>query len=300
MTYRLPTIELSRPLAITESITATLIWASSFILAQVGLEQIGPLTIAGLRYSLAGLLLLPFLFRGRQSARYLSRQQWWRLFWIGMTAHAIGNGALFWGLHYLSATTLTFVSCFLPIPVLLLGIVQLKERPTFLQIVGLVITLVGSALFFSPGVSSTQWLGIGIALVGLLSFSYSMVLGRGIARDQQTSTLALTALPLLFGGLPLLSVAIAWEGAPQLSPLTWQVVLALTLFNTILAYMLYNHSMQTLTAFETNVFLNLAPIGTAVLAWYFLGETLSLFQVVGMFIVIGGVTLVQWHPSGAS
>ncbi len=76
--------------------------------------------------------------------------------------------------------------------------------------------------------------------------------------------------------------------------------LAITLFNTILADLLYNHSMQTLTAFETNVFLNLAPIGTAVLAWYFFGETLSLFQVVGMFIVIGGVTLVQWHPSGAS
>jgi drug/metabolite transporter (DMT)-like permease len=285
----------TRPLAIAESILATLIWASSFIVAKFGVADLGALTIAGARYLLAGLLLLPLLLVGRQSLRHLPRRLWGRLLLIGLTAHAIGNGAIFFGLNYLSPTTLTFLSCFLPVFILLLGVVQLHEIPTALQLVGLALTLVGSTLFFSTGISDGELLGLIIALLGLLSFSYSTVLGREIARDRQTSTLALTALPLAFGGLPLLVTAYVVEGAPTLSATAWQVILVLTLLNTILAYSLYNHSMQVLTAFETNIFLNLSPLGTAVLAWYFFGERLTWGQIAGMFIVISGVTLVQWQ-----
>lgn len=285
----------SRPQAIAESILATLIWASSFILAKFGVEEIGALTIAGLRYLLAGLLLLPWLLVGGRSILHLPRKLWWRLFLIGLTAHAVGNGALFFGLNYLSPTTLTFLSCFLPVFILGLGIVQLREVPTALQVAGLLLTLGGSLLFFSIGLGGGEVLGLAIALLGLLSFSYSTVLGREIARDQQTSTLALTALPLAIGGLPLLIFALVVEGRPTLSLTGWGVILALTLFNTILAYWLYNHSMQVLTAFETNIFLNLSPLGTAVLSWYLFNERLTALQIVGMLVVIVGVTLVQWR-----
>jgi probable blue pigment (indigoidine) exporter len=293
-------VKSSRPLAIAESIVATLIWASSFIIAHYGLGHIGPLTMAGLRYPLAGLLMLPFLFYGKQSIRHLSAKLWGRLFGIGLFAHALGNGAIFFAFNYLSATTLTFVSCFLPVPVLLIGIIQLGETPSLIQLIGLVITLVGSSLFFSSGLSGGEWIGIIVALFGLVCFSYSTILSRGIARQHQTSTLALTALPLIFGGLPLLGGALLAEGVPKLTPFVWEVVIALAVLNTVLAYSLYNHSMQVLTAFETNIFLNLAPLGTAVLAWYLFGEKLGFVSIIGMVIVIIGVTLVQWRPRAAA
>ncbi|HMN27309.1 MAG TPA: EamA family transporter [Caldilineaceae bacterium] len=274
---------------------ATLIWASSFVIAKLATTAMGPLTIAALRYLLAGLLMLPFLLIGRQSIRRLPRRLWWRLGVIGLAAHGFGNGALFFALNYLSPTTLTFLSCFLPVFILILGIVQLHEIPSGWQVLGLVLTLFGSALFFSWGISSGELMGLGIALAGLLSFSYSTVLGREIARDRQTSTLALTALPLAFGGLPLLAVALASEGPPPPSLVAWQSVLFLTLFNTILAYWLYNHSMQVLTAFETNIFLNLSPLGTAVLSWYIFNEQLTALQLTGMCVAIVAVTLVQWR-----
>jgi drug/metabolite transporter (DMT)-like permease len=293
-----PRINILKPVrlvALIESMLATLIWASSFVIAKMATGEMGPLTIAALRYLLAGLLLLPFLFSGRQSIRGLPPRLWWRLGVIGLTAHGIGNGALFFGLNYLSPTTLTFLSCFLPVFILILGIVQLNEIPTGWQVLGLLLTLVGSALFFSLGINRGELFGLGIALAGLLSFSYSTVLGREIARDRQTSILALTALPLAFGGLPLLAVALVSEGAPPLSLAAWQSVLILTLVNTILAYWLYNHSMQVLTAFETNIFLNLSPLGTAVLSWYVFQEQLTALQLAGMWVVIAGVTLVQWR-----
>jgi len=70
-------------------------------------------------------------------------------------------------------------------------------------------------------------------------------------------------------------------------------VLWLAIVNTAIGYAFYNHSLQILTALEMNVILNLAPLGTAVLAWLILGETLASIQIVGMITVITGVILVQ-------
>lgn len=58
-------------------------------------------------------------------------------------------------------------------------------------------------------------------------------------------------------------------------------------------FLLYNHALQTITAFEINTLLNLAPIGAAILAWILLGETLNLTQIVGVMVVLMGVMLVQ-------
>lgn len=296
MSHRFSTPKPLRSLAIGEALLATLIWASSFILAQYGKGYISPFTLAGIRYLLAGLIMSPFLFYGQQSILHLPAKVLWRLFWIGLFAHALGNGAFFLAFKYLSATTSTFISCFLPVPILLIGIVQLGEIPTVVQLIGLLVTLGGSALFFSPRMSNDEWIGLGIAIFGIFAFAYSTILSRAVAREQQASTFALTALPLVFGGLPLLGSALVWEGLPTLTPFVWAIIFALAVINTVVAYWLYNNAMQVLTAFEVNIFLNLAPFGTAVLAWYFFGDRLSIAQLIGMVIVIVGITLVQWQP----
>ena len=57
--------------------------------------------------------------------------------------------------------------------------------------------------------------------------------------------------------------------------------------------MLYNHSLQELTALEMNTVMNLSPLFTALLGWMLLGEKLSTIQFVAMLVMIGGVILVQ-------
>jgi drug/metabolite transporter (DMT)-like permease len=51
-------------------------------------------------------------------------------------------------------------------------------------------------------------------------------------------------------------------------------VLWLAAVNTALGYILYNHALQVLTAFEMNVMLNLSPLWTALMAWFLLSERL--------------------------
>ena len=280
-------------MALLESFITTLLWASSFVLVKIALKDIGPLTTAGLRYFLAFLILAPFLFKQDVAIRNLKPREWILLVIIGISAYTIANGAFYWGLKYISPTTTSFLLSMNPLIILFAGIWWLKEIPTRTQIIGFVICLAGSMVFFSTGIKAGEPTGIIITIVGLFGFALFGILSRAFAREKQINTLILTAFPLGFGGGILLILAVAIEGVPHLS---WQVggiLFWLALANTAVAYMLYNHSLQILTALEMNVMLNLSPLGTALLAWLLLGEQLSLLKFIGMVVVIAGVILVQ-------
>jgi drug/metabolite transporter (DMT)-like permease len=282
------------PLALVEAIVVNFIWASSFIVVKIALKDLGPLTIAGFRYFLAFLLLLPFMLRNGKIS--ISRGMWGRLFLIGICAYTIGNGAMFWSLRYLPATTVSFMLGMIVLMVLFAGIFWLREIPSRLQTIGIVITISGTVMFFSIGFRPGEPLGLAILFIGMVGFSIFGILGREIAREQKLDTLTLTGIPLALGGGLLLVAAIPLEGLPRASLLTWGLVLWLALINTALAYILYNHSLQVLTAFEMNTLLNLGPIWTAIMSWFLLSEHLTVFQICGILVVIGGVMLVQRRP----
>ena len=282
-----------RAVAIIEVLFATIIWASSFVLVKMVLSNLGPLTIAGLRYFLAFLVLLPFMILKRQAIRKISPGTWFQLALTGLSAYTIGNGALFWGLKYLPATTTSFLMGLSPLLILFGGMIFLKETPSRLQVVGVTIALLGNALFFSSGLQPGEPLGIAIVAFGLLGFSAFGVLGRGVARDNRADTIHLTGFSLGIGGGLLLLVALPVEGWPVFDQKALLIILWLAIVNTALAYILYNHALKTITALEVNVFLNLSPLGTATLAWFLLGERLSFQELCGVVIVIVGVTLVQ-------
>jgi drug/metabolite transporter (DMT)-like permease len=293
----------SRYVAISEGILVVLILGSTLVFAKMALDYMGPLTLTGLRYFLAFLLLFSFVLR-RRAATPRTPQLWLRLFFIGLSFYAIGNGALFWGLKYIPATTGSLLLSLTPLLVLGAGVLWLQEIPTLWQMLGVVVGLAGSALFFSPGFKAGEPLGLGIVAIGLVGSASFSLLGRSMARDQQVDTLFLTAIPLAVGSGILLPVALLIEGLPGASIAGWRIVLGLAVVNTALVYMLYNHALKVLAAFEMSVITNLTPLVTAVWAWVLLSERLSGLQWIGMATVIVGVVLVQYgrkefHPTAA-
>ena len=117
----------SRALALFEALLVSMVWASSFIFVKMALTDLGPLTIGGLRYFLGFACLLPFLKRRSFS---LPRAQWVRMALLGFSAYTLGNGALFWALQFLPATTGSFMMSLITITVLLGGAFWLREIPS--------------------------------------------------------------------------------------------------------------------------------------------------------------------------
>ncbi|OGK84827.1 MAG: hypothetical protein A2X52_06815 [Candidatus Rokubacteria bacterium GWC2_70_16] len=79
------------------------------MIIKVGLAHMPPLTLAGLRYFAAFLLLLPAMALNGGLARNPAPGHWWQLFLMGLCAYPLSNGALFWGLQYVPATTGAFL-----------------------------------------------------------------------------------------------------------------------------------------------------------------------------------------------
>jgi len=282
-----------RTLAIMEALLATVIWSSSFVIVKFGLETLGPLTIAGLRYSLGALALLPLFLINRPERKPISGNLWLRLIIIGISSYTIGNGALFWGLKYIPATTGSFLMGMIPLLVMIGGVTFLKEIPTRCQGLGVFVSLAGSVVFFSGGLQPGEPLGIAIVALGLIGFMTFSLLGRGIARERSLDTLVLTTTPLIIGGLTTICLALIVEGIPQFTTRSLWVVIWLALVNTSFGYLLYNHALRELTALEMNMLMNLTPLFTALISWIMLGERLGLWQGIGLVIMIVGVFLVQ-------
>lgn len=284
-----------RLLPIAEVLLVSMIWASSFVFIKMGLAHLGPITLAGLRYFTAFMLLVPIMAYRGDLKQAPAREHWIHLFLMGLSAYTIANGALFWGLKYLPAVTGSFLFSLLPLPVLLLGIVWLREIPKGWQVVGVVFALGGSLLFFSSGLRAREPLAVGVIALGVLSFSFYGVLSRKLARDRSVGLIHLTAIPLGLGGSLLLVFGLIVEGMFHVSLPGVLIILWLAVVNTICAYLLFYHSLQVLKALELHILLNLSPLGTAILGWLILGEHLTAIQIVGMITVIVGVSLVQWR-----
>jgi drug/metabolite transporter (DMT)-like permease len=279
--------------AVGGALLVTMIWSSSFVIVKIGLNSLGPLTIAGLRYFLGFLMLAPLLLFRKKTIRPISTTMWLRLTLIGISSYTIGNGAMFWGLKYIPATTGSLMMSLIPLLVLGGGAAFLREIPSGWQVLGVFVSLIGSGIFFSGGLESGEPLGLVIMAFGLIGFMSFSLLGRGIARNDTLDTLTLTALPLLIGGLITLMLALIVEGMPDFSGRSIFVVLWLALVNTALGYWVYNRALRKLTALKMNMIMNLAPFFTALLSWIILGEHLTGIQYFGMIIMVGGVAFVQ-------
>ncbi len=285
-------------LPVGEALLAAVIWASSFVAVKVVLAYTGPLTAGGLRYFIAFLLSIPLLAMKRRSGKgdhilHLAKTEWIQLSIMGIFQYTIANAALFFALKTVSATSGSLALSLVPIPVLIISALFLHERPHGLQLVGVVIAVGGSLLFFSPGIKEQQSIALIALGISVISFSIFPILARRFARDRSLDSITLTSIPLGIGGGILLVVALIVEGIPHMPIQAWGIIMGLAVVNTLIAYLLYNHSMRHLTAVQVNVLLNLSPIGTALIAWGVLGERITPFQMVAMFFVIGGASLTQ-------
>jgi drug/metabolite transporter (DMT)-like permease len=279
-----------------QALFVTFLWSTSWVLIKVGLEEIPALSFAGLRYTLAFLLLAPTLLANKARRTELLRlgpSDWLLLSLLGVLFYSLTQGAQFLALSFLPAVTLSLILSFSPAAVALLGALFLGERLTRLQWVGAACFLLGSAIYFIPLAVPFQVVGLAVAAVGLLANSSASLLGRAMNRRGDLHPLLVTVVSMGVGSLLLLVTGLALEGIPRLDISGWGIVLWLAIVNTALAFTIWNHTLRSLTAIESTLINNTMLIQIAILAWLFLGEPISAREGGGLILAVLGVLLVQ-------
>jgi drug/metabolite transporter (DMT)-like permease len=282
--------------AVIQALFVTFLWSTSWVLIKVGLKDIPALTFAGLRYTLAFLCLLPLAIRSRRLASLhgLPASMWVQLILLGLVFYSFTQGAQFLSLYYLPAMTTNVLLSFTTILVALLGILLLKERPTLLQWGGVVLYLAGVLFYFYPLLlPGGQAVGLVVAGVAVLANALSAILGRHINRTGAIDPMAVTIVSMGSGAAVLLIAGLAVQGLPRLRPVHWALILWLAVVNSALAFTLWNRTLRILSAMESSIINNTMLVQIALLAWLFLGESLTLQQAAGMALVAAGTLIVQ-------
>ncbi len=286
----------SRGAAIGLALLVTFLWSTSWVLIRFGLKEVPALTFAGLRYTIAALCLLPFLFtsKNRQAIRAMDRSLWLQLAAMGVVFYAIAQGAQYLGLVYLPMATASLLLNMTALVVAGAGLILLAEAPSRLQWLGVFLNLAGIVIFFfPPAFSREDLLGIAIIMVGMLATSGGTLLGRKLNRIGTIPPIVVTAVSMGIGAVIMLASGIIIQGLPKISLASWAAILWMAVVNTAFGFTLWNYTQRTLLAMETSIINNTMTVQIAFLGWIFSGESLSVLEMIGIVLVTAGAVLVQ-------
>lgn len=278
--------------------------ASSSIMIRLAQQSGMPATlIAAGRMGIAALILLPIvLWRARPELRALSRRD-----------IALGLGAgTFLAIHFISwissleytsvASSVALVATN-PLWVGLASLLLFRERLAALTLLGVVLTIGGSALIgFSDGSridAQNALLGDGLALIGALAASAYFLIGRALRRRLSTWPyiwLVYTSAAIILV-VALVVQGTASPGARALPdyPLSAYVLLfGLAIGPQLLGHSAFNWALRYLSATFVAVAILGEPIGAALLAVVLFGEGFAPLQIGGFVLLLAGIVLAAW------
>jgi drug/metabolite transporter (DMT)-like permease len=280
---------------------SVLFWGLSFVGTKIALESFTPLVLIFLRFSMASCFFIALLaFRGFPT---LTRREYGLLFVASLFQPGMYFLCETTGLQYTSASKASLIVATIPIAVLGLSTIFLKERVNGLVIGGIGLSLVGVAMLIF-GDPQVNWSLGGPMLGDLLMFGAVMamaiytVLMKNLVEAR--STLDITAVQFFYGTL-LFAPAFFW----QLPAMQWTAVtmpslialISLTLFATIGAFVFFNFALSKIPTTQAAIFLNCVPVVTAIGAWLILDEWLTFIQISGGVLVLVSVYLTNFWSS---
>lgn len=282
--------------AVLLALLVTFIWSTSWIFIKIGLAEIPAMTFAGLRYFLAFLVLLPFLFQKqiRDEVKSLTRRDWLQMAFLGLVYYALAQGGQFLALAYLPSVTVSLILNLTTLFVAFSALVFLNERPSFLQWLGIAMNLVGMVIYFYPGgFSGGQWLGILFAIISLGANIGGAILSRKVNREAKFSPLMITIVSMGIGSTLMLATGLITQGIGPIRLQSWGIILLLAVVNTAFCFTVWNYILQTLSATESSIVNSTMLVQIAILAWIFLGERHNLQEIIGLTLTIIGVAVFQ-------
>ncbi|WP_144368012.1 DMT family transporter [Palaeococcus pacificus] len=283
--------------ALLEALLVTFLWSTSYVLIKIGLKEVNPLSFAAYRYLLGSAILVLFVLLKYKEVRITSKQILWVIL-LGFTGYTVAQGLQFVGLSYLPAITVTFLLNLTPLFVVFLSVVFLREVPSPVQLLGIVAVLTGVGVFFSEStLVFDEVIGIVVTLVSGVGWASYMVIMRYYLKRSEENVIALTSWSMVFGAAILFGVAGLSGNLVLPSLKAWSIIVFLAIINTALAFVLWNHALKVLKAYEQSILQNTMLIQITLLAYTFLGERLTFHKVVGLGIVFCGVLLVQLYPN---
>lgn len=266
-------------------------------------EGVPSLVIVLIRLWLVSLALLPWIWlRYRREISSLTARQ---IVLSGISGFwlALNLLLLFVSLEYTSVLMTSLLRRTTPLwivlpEILIFGVVFTRRFWLSLPLTLIGVVLVGLGGLSAIEAGSDPLLGGALALIGSLCFGAYLLIGRQLNN---------VIPPLLYSFLVFLSAAlvtsvfVAFSGTPVTgySARGYLWVVIVTILAQAMGHLLMNLALQHFTATALAIILQIAVVGSAVIALFLFGEIPSLVQIIGSALVIYGVVIATIEQTGA-
>ncbi|MBU3601541.1 DMT family transporter [Polynucleobacter sp. AM-25C3] len=278
---------------------ATILWAGNAIAGRVLVGSISPVTLSAVRWGLAALILLPLGWRVFKPSSALWQNKG-RFLVLGLLGVGSYNVLLYLALQTSTAINVTLIGASMPIWMLFIGATFYQVRPTLLQLVGAIVSLVGVTVVLTRGdpaslLSMQVVMGdLLIMLATILWAFYSWMISRpGQSTEREWPWAEFLMAQVMIGFMWTMlfdGVEIATGYAfIDLNYWTGSLILFVAIGPSLIAYRCWglgvNGAGPTVAAF----FANLIPLFTALLSAAILGDPPQLFHGLAFALIVIGI-----------
>ena len=271
-------------------------WGTSFILMKHGVQSYSPSQVAAMRMFFAFIFFIPFIIK---KIRKLKKKHILSLLLVAFIGNAIPS-FLFTTAQFdgrVSSSLAGMLNAITPLFVWLAGITIYKVKTKWINVVGILIGLLGSLGLVIKDVNSIfSGISIFALLIVLATLFYGISTNEVKVRLKKLDGISITAFTFLFVGPPAglyllfqdYSHAIATPNHVQ----NLLFVVLLAFFSSFLAVTIFNILIKHTSAIFAASVTYIIPF-FAVLWGLADGETITVYQIISMVIVLTGVYLVN-------
>lgn len=283
--------------------TVYLVWGSTYLAIRVGVAPsvgrgLPPLLLSGVRFTVAGLLMLAIAGRrppadGRPDP--VGARQWAASAVVGCGLLLGGNGLVTFGEQHIASGTAALIVGTVPIMAAVMTVALGRDRLTARRIAGLVVGLGGVAVLSLGRGGGSDALGV-VEVLGA-AFFWSAASVYGTTAPVPRRPLVATGLEMLTGGaasLVVSSVTGEWSQlhVTQVPARSWLALAYLIVAGSMVAYTAYAWLLANAPLRLTTTYAYVNPVVAVVLGAILLGEPFTGRSALATALVVGGVIMV--------
>lgn len=276
-------------------VLVAIMWAGTFIATKMASHVFGSFTGASFRYLVALLFMVPMMLFKDSKAFKVTRKQFIQLALLGFSGIFAYSFFFFTGLRMVKASHGALIVALNPVLVMLISSLFGKERISGIKVMGLLLSLAGTAIVISRGdimdlFTMFTW---GDAL--MLGCPISWAFYTYFAKDALKFTTPLQASTwAILTGMMFIILFVPFEPFPVYVDWTvWLAIVYLGICGSVLGFVWYYEGIKAIGPLKTSAFNNLIPIFAMLLSVILLGETIHAYMLYGSAMVIGGVFVIN-------
>ncbi len=251
------------------------------------------------RILLAGIIL--FLFNTAYARiKRIQRQDWPKFLLLAFFEPFIYFICETYGLKLTGSPTLSaMVIATIPIFSIGAGIIFFKEKVSFINIIGVLATLIGIVMVaMAKGELGENFIwGVVLLLIAVVSEVGHASITKSLSGNYSSQIIVM--YQFLIGSVYLLPMFL-WKGLDgfsietHFSPEVWYPIICLAVLCSSLAFSLWVSTIKNLGVAKSSIFSALIPVAAAIIAWILGHELLNSRQWTGIIISSLGVILSQY------